>query len=261
MRTYLKASGLRTSWLKSLAVGVVCVGMLGGCATQGNRDPLEGINRGIYKFNDVADKAVIKPVAGAYKAVMPTPVRSGVNNFFSNLGTLVTIINDLLQFKLNQAMTDSGRFAINSTVGILGLVDVASMDGIEKNDEDFGQTLGYWGIGDGAYLVLPFIGPSTVRDTAGLVVDSAFFDPIGYIDDAQDRNLTLLLKFIDKRAQYLPGSDLLDEAALDPYVFVRDAYLQRRHNKISDGAKTDAPAEESEEEEGHPTVAVADNAK
>jgi phospholipid-binding lipoprotein MlaA len=251
---------MRTHWIKSFAVSVMLAGMLGGCATQDNKDPLEGLNRGIYKFNDTVDKAAIKPVAGAYKAVLPSPVRSGVNNFFSNLSTVVTVINDMLQFKVDKAMDDAGRFAINTTFGVAGLIDWASMDGIEKRNEDFGQTLGYWGIGDGAYLVLPFLGPSTIRDTAGLVVDSAFFDPIGYVDDARDRNQLLLTKFIDTRAQYLPGSDLLDEAALDPYVFVRDAYFQRRHNMIHDGdmPKDERIREESDEDSGKATVAAAD---
>ncbi len=226
---------MQINWIKGLVSGFLLLGVLSGCATQGNKDPLEGLNRGIYKFNDTVDKAAIKPIAGAYKAVLPSPVRTGVNNFFSNLGTVVTIINDLLQFKFSDAMDDTGRFVINSTFGIAGLIDWASMDGIEKNDEDFGQTLGYWGWKDSAYLVLPFLGPSTLRDTGGLIVDGAFFDPIGYVDDARDRNQLLLTKFIDTRASYLPGSDLLDEAALDPYAFMRDAYLQRRNNQIHDG--------------------------
>lgn len=209
-----------------------------GCATQQNKDPLEGFNRGVYKFNDTADKAVIKPVAGAYKAVVPSPVRTGVGNFFSNLNTFVSAINNLLQGKINNAASEAGRFVINTTFGIAGLIDVASMDGIEKHPEDFGQTLGYWGVGNGAYLVLPFLGPSTVRDTSGLVVDTLAFDPITYVDNPRVRNSSRLLYLIDKRSQYLPASDLLDEAALDPYVFMRDAYLQRRANMVADGAVT-----------------------
>lgn len=234
---------MRMNGTRSLLVGILLTGMLGGCVTQGNKDPLEGMNRGIYKFNDTVDKAAIKPIAGAYKAVVPSPLRTGVNNFFSNLGTVVTIINDLLQFKLDKAMNDTGRFAINSTFGIAGLIDVASMDGIEKHDEDFGQTLGYWGWKDSAYLVLPFLGPSTLRDTGGLIVDSSLFDPIYYVDDARDRNQLLIAKFIDRRSQYLPASDLLDEAALDPYAFMRDAYMQRRNNQILDG---DVPKDETD---------------
>ena len=221
--------------LKGLLLSALFGLMLSGCASTANNDPLEGFNRGIYKFNDVADKAVIKPVAGAYKAVVPSPVRSGVNNFFSNLNTFVSVINDLLQFKLSHAAEGAGRFVINSTFGIAGLIDVASMDGIEKRNEDFGQTLAHWGVGSGPYIVLPFLGPSTIRDTAGLAVDLAAFDPIGYVDDPATRNSMLALKFIDRRSQYLPASDLLDEAALDPYAFMRDAYFQRRNSQIHDG--------------------------
>lgn len=220
---------------KSLFLAVLFALTLSACASTGNNDPLEGMNRGIYKFNDVTDKAVIKPIAGAYKAVLPSPVRSGVNNFFGNLSTFVSVINDLLQFKFDKAMTGAGRFVINSTFGIAGLVDVASMDGIEKRNEDFGQTLGHWGMGSGPYLVLPFLGPSSARDTTGLVVDTIAFDPISYVDDPATRNSARALKILDKRAQLLPGSDLLDEAALDPYAFMRDAYFQRRQNQIYDG--------------------------
>lgn len=220
---------------KSLFLIVLCALMLSGCASTGNKDPLEGINRGVYKFNDVADKAVIKPIAGAYKAVLPSPVRSGVSNFFGNLNTFVSVINDLLQFKFDKAVEGAGRFVINSTFGIAGLIDVASMDGIEKRNEDFGQTLGYWGVGSGPYIVLPFLGPSNLRDTTGFVVDTLAFDPITYVDDPATRNSARALKYLDKRAQLLPGSDLLDEAALDPYAFMRDAYSQRRENQIHDG--------------------------
>ena len=213
--------------------------MLTSCASQGNKDPLEGLNRGIYKFNDTVDKAALKPIAGAYKAVLPTPVRSGVNNFFSNLSTFVSAINNLLQFKFGNAFSEAGRFVINSTFGIAGVMDVASWDKIEKHTEDFGQTLGRWGVGNGAYLVLPILGPSTLRDTAGLVVDTLAFDPITYIDDPATRNQLRLFKLFDKRAQNLPGRDLLEEAALDPYAFMRDAYMQRRASQDNDGQATD----------------------
>ena len=214
------------------------VTLIAGCASMDNRDPLEGINRGVYKFNDVSDKAVLKPIAGAYKALMPSPVRGGVNNFFLNLKTFVTAINQALQFKFNKAAESAGRFVINSTVGIAGLFDVASTQGIPQYKEDFGQTLGYWGFGNGAYLMLPFFGPSTLRDTAGLITDGMTIDPLGYVDDPRTRNILLGTNFIDKRAELLPGSDLLDEAALDPYSFMRDAYLQRRANQIADGVVT-----------------------
>jgi len=127
-----------------------CLAMLSACATQANKDPLEGMNRGIYKFNDVADKALIKPVASVYQTITPTPLQKGINNFYENLTSLTTVFNDLLQFKFAHAFTDAGRFIINSTVGIAGFFDVASMDGVPKHKEDFGQTLGHWGVADGA---------------------------------------------------------------------------------------------------------------
>ena len=221
--------------LTASIVGIILAASLSGCASQTNKDPLEGFNRGVYKFNDTADKAVIKPIAGAYKAVVPSTLRTGVNNFFDNLGTLITFFNNVLQFKFSHAMDDAGRFVVNSTFGILGLIDVASMDNIPEHSEDFGQTLGYWGLGSGPYLVLPFIGPSSVRDATGFAVDFTAFYPVSYIDDVRTRNQVLIVNFIDTRAQYLPASDLLDEAALDPYSFMRDAYLQRRENQVADG--------------------------
>ena len=212
--------------------------LLTSCASVDNKDPLEGINRGVYKFNAVSDKAVFKPIAGAYKAVMPLPVRSGVNNFFANIKTFITAINQILQFKFNKAAESTGRFVINTIIGIGGLFDVASTQGIPQYKEDFGQTLGYWGVGNGAYLMLPFFGPSTLRDTTGLIADTFTFDPVGYVDDPKTRNILIGTRFIDKRAELLPGSDLLDEAALDPYSFMRDAYLQRRANQVADGVVT-----------------------
>jgi phospholipid-binding lipoprotein MlaA len=212
--------------------------MLSGCATQSNKDPLEGINRGVYKFNDVADKALIKPVAMAYKAVAPSPVRTGVNNFFNNLGSITTVLNDLLQLKFANAFTDAGRFVINTTFGLAGFIDVAGMDKIENHKEDFGQTLGHWGVGDGAYLVLPFLGPSSVRDTTGLVFDSATTDPITYthnIGEIRTHNQLRAAQFLDKRTELLTATDLVDEASLDPYAFTRDAYLQRRASLVQDG--------------------------
>jgi phospholipid-binding lipoprotein MlaA len=216
-------------------IAILIVTLMSGCATTTNKDPLEGLNRGIYKFNDVADKAVFKPVASAYKAVAPTPVQTGVNNFFGNLRTFITTINQALQFKFNKAAESATRFVVNSTVGIAGLIDVASKTGIPQYKEDFGQTLGYWGVGNGAYLMLPLLGPSTLRDTGGLFVDGSYLDPIVYVDNVPVRNSLYGALFISTRASYLPGSDLLDEAALDPYTFMRDAYLQRRENQVADG--------------------------
>ena len=218
--------------------------MITGCASQANKDPLEGINRGIYKFNDVADKAVLKPVATAYKTVTPTPVRTGVNNFFSNLGTLSNVLNNLLQFKFANAFSEAGRFVINSTFGIAGFIDVAGMDKVPVHKEDFGQTLGYWGVGTGAYLVLPIVGPSTLRDATGMVFDFSTTDPITYthnIGEVRLHNQLRAAQFIDKRTELLDAKDLVDEASLDPYAFMRDAYLQRRANLVKDGLVQNEP--------------------
>jgi len=212
--------------------------LLSACATQNNKDPLEGMNRGIYKFNDVADKALIKPVATVYKTITPSPIRTGFNNFFSNLGSITTVLNDLFQFKFTNAFTDAGRFVINSTFGIAGFIDVAGMDNIEKHKEDFGQTLGYWGVGSGPYLVLPIFGPSSVRDTTGMLFDTVTTDPITYthnIGEVRLHNQLRLAQLIDKRTELLTATDLIDEASLDPYAFMRDAYLQRRASLVQDG--------------------------
>lgn len=222
--------------LKTVLLIAVLFG-LSGCATT-NKDPLEGVNRGIYKFNDVVDKYAMKPVAKAYKAVTPSPVRTGITNFFNNLGTLTTVVNDLLQLKFAQAFADAGRFVINTTFGIAGVIDVASKDNFPRHQEDFGQTLGHWGVGSGPYLVLPILGPSTVRDAGGLAFDTVTSDPITYLHNTgqiRAHNQVRLVQFLDKRTQLLDAKDLVDDASIDPYAFMRDAYLQRRASQIQDG--------------------------
>lgn len=225
--------------------------LLAGCASQANKDPLESMNRGIYKFNDVTDKAVFKPVAKGYKAIAPTPVRTGINNFFNNLRTLPSILNNLLQFKLANAFTETGRFVINTTFGVAGFIDMAGMDKVPVHKEDFGQTLGHWGFGNGAYLVLPFLGPSTVRDTTGLVFDTVTTDPITYthnIGEIRLHNQLRTVQFIDKRTELLDATDMVDEASLDPYAFMRDAYLQHRANALTDGTNgNDTPRDTFED--------------
>ncbi len=208
-----------------------------GCATTSN-DPLESVNRGVYKFNDVTDRALIKPVATAYKTVTPSPVRKGFSNFFNNLGSITSVVNNILQLKFANAFTEAGRFVINSTFGIAGFIDVAGMDNVPVHNEDFGQTLGHWGVGNGPYLVLPFLGPSTLRDTTGLVVDRVTTDPITYthnIGEIRLHNQLRAAQLIDKRAQLLDATDLLGTASLDPYAFTRDAYLQKRASDVQDG--------------------------
>lgn len=230
--------------------GLIVLLLVSGCATTTNKDPLEGINRGVYKFNDVTDRALIKPVATAYKTVTPSPIRKGFSNFFSNLGTLTTVFNDLLQLKFAHAFTDAGRFVINSTFGLAGFIDVASMDNIEKRNEDFGQTLGHWGVGNGAYLVLPFVGPSTLRDAAGFAIDTATTDPITYTHNIGEIRLHNQLRgaqLLDKRTQLLDATDIVDNASIDPYAFMRDAYLQRRASLVQDGL---VPQELLKEDDG-----------
>jgi phospholipid-binding lipoprotein MlaA len=209
--------------------------LLGGCATNGDpRDPLEPLNRGIYKFNDGVDALLIKPGGEFYSFIVPEWIRTGVSNFFSNINDVIVVVNDLLQLKGAQAGSDAARLAINTTVGVLGLFDFATGWGFEKHEEDFGQSLGYWGIGDGPYIVLPVLGPSNLRDTVGWVGDFYAW-PITYIDDDGTRQVLIGLRIISGRAELLAASSILETAALDPYAFVRDAYLQRRRNLVYDG--------------------------
>lgn len=220
--------------------------LLSGCASAlDKRDPLEPFNRGVYKFNDTVDKAVLKPVAKGYQAVVPDPLQLMVRSFFSNLGDVVVVVNDLLQFKLLQATSDAGRVVVNSTVGMLGLADVASVVGMEKHSEDFGQTLGYWGLKSGPYLVLPLLGSSSFRDGIGTAVDGQF-DPIWRTSKMAMRNKAIAAKTVSTRADLLGAEKVLNEAALDPYVFVRESYLQHRQSQVYDG---NPPLEDFEEDQ------------
>ncbi|MES2355125.1 MAG: VacJ family lipoprotein [Pseudomonadota bacterium] len=209
-----------------------------GCASvpgKGDpRDPLEDYNRAVYKFNDTVDRAVLKPVAKGYDFVVPDLVKTGVGNVFSNLGELVVIFNDALQGKGEQAVADMGRFIINSTFGMVGLFDIATPAGLPKHNEDFGQTLGKWGVNSGPYFVLPLLGPSTIRDTSAKIVDRQLQYP-AYVEHVPTRNSAYALDIVNTRSTLLGASNALNEAALDPYVFVRDAYLQRRQRLVYDG--------------------------
>lgn len=210
---------------------------LTGCATTpatDPRDPWEGWNRGVQSFNDSADEYVIKPVAQGYQTVTPEFVDEGVTNFFNNIGDIRVTINDFLQFKFSQGGDDFTRLLINTTLGVGGLFDVATLLEFERHEEDFGQTLGAWGMPTGPYLVLPLLGPSSPREALGLVGDAAT-NPIFYIDfPALTWGLTTL-NFIDVRADLLSASRIVDEAALDRYEFLRNAYLQRREYLVHDG--------------------------
>jgi phospholipid-binding lipoprotein MlaA len=211
--------------------------MMGGCATTGTgdpRDPFEPMNRAIYTFNDGVDTVLIKPIAIIYDGLLPPMVRTGISNVFANINDVVIGLNNLLQGKGVAALNDLSRVMFNTTIGLFGLIDVATDLGIEKNDEDFGQTMGYWGVGDGPYLVLPFIGPRTLRDTFGWAVD-IWVDPLTRIDEVRDRNSAYGLRFVSRRAELLSASKILEVASIDDYAFLRDAYLQRRRNLIFDG--------------------------
>jgi phospholipid-binding lipoprotein MlaA len=221
--------------LIKVALALTVAGQLGGCASAGGvTDPAEGINRAMFAFNDGLDTVLLRPVAKAYDAVVPPPARTGVANFFGNIADVFIAVNNLLQGKPGDAVTDAGRVLVNSTVGILGLFDVATELGLEKHEEDFGQTFGRWGAEPGAYVVLPFFGPRTVRDTAGLVLDVAV-DPVGNVDHVPTRNALTALRVTSDRAALLPADKVIEEAALDKYAYLRDAYLQRRRNLVHDG--------------------------
>lgn len=221
---------------------------LSGCASLDGpteaHDPWERYNRGMYNFNDKVDRAIFKPVAKGYRAITPAPVEKGVSNFFFNIREIRVIVNDILQFKLLQALSDTGRFVTNSTIGIGGLFDVAKHMGMDRHDEDFGQTFGLWGINNGPYLILPFFGPSSVRDGIGLVADYQI-NPIDEIDDRDTRTALYTIGIISTRADLLEAGEILDEVAFDPYIFLREAYFQRRRNQVYDGAP---PAVDKEEE-------------
>ena len=225
-------------WARSALMALAVAGTLGGCATTGsvasNQDPAEGFNRAMYAFNEGMDRLLVRPVAKGYEFVLPGPVRTGISNFFANIGDVFIGVNDLLQGKPREAGTDIGRFVINTTAGVLGLVDVASDLGLEKHDEDFGQTFGRWGVGPGPYVVLPVFGPRDIRDGTGLAVDLTV-DPLGAIDRVAVRNSLTGLRYISDRTALLPADKVIEEAALDKYAYVRDGYLQLRQFKVYDG--------------------------
>jgi len=228
----IKVSGI------TAVLGAVLI--LNGCATVEGppdpQDPFESYNRAMYKFNEGFDRHVAKPVAQVYRDVVPVSVNKGISNFFSNLDDVIVLVNDLLQFKFEQSIQDTTRILFNSTFGLFGLIDVSSEWDLPKHNEDFGQTLGYWGVPAGPYFVLPFLGPSTIRDSAGLGTDYVYFDPVfNRVGDPLTSWSLFTLNFVDHRADLLGISGLLDTAALDPYIFTREAYLQRRQRLVYDG--------------------------
>jgi phospholipid-binding lipoprotein MlaA len=226
---------------------------LAGCATGPNAnpaDPLEPFNRSMFTFNDKLDQYVARPLAQGYQAITPSPIRTGVTNFFSNLGDVGNTINNLLQGKLGDGMESLMRVAINTVFGIGGVLDVATPAGLPRHSQDFGLTLGNWGVPSGSYLVLPLFGPSTFRDAPAMLIDLQL-DPLTYVDS--DTRLPLrVLNIVNTRANLLNASTLLEEAALDKYTFVRDAWSQQRQNKINEGKESALPKYEEAEEEKKP---------
>ena len=212
-----------------------------GCATGPNvnpKDPLEPMNRSVSKFNDALDDSVLKPLAIGYRDYTPQPLQTGVSNFFHNLSDVFSAVNSGLQAKGHDAAESLMRVTVNTTLGIYGIFDVATEIGLHRHQEDFGQTLGYWGVPDGPYLVLPLLGPSTVRDTSVLPLEFST-DFVAKHQQVDMRNVGLATRLVDKRASLLQTSDLLAGAAIDKYSFTRDSYLQYRRNQVYDGNPPD----------------------
>lgn len=221
-----------------LLVGILLSGQVlaDSSASEETQDPWEGFNRKVFVFNDTLDTYALKPVAKGYRAITPDPVEDGVSRMFSNVGEIVNVVNDLLQGKFRQAGNDTGRFLVNTTIGLVGFFDVADDLGMPKNEgEDFGQTLGVWGVGEGPYLVLPLLGPSTLRDGPAKFVDF-LVDPISEIDHVPTRNQILGVDVVSGRADLLKAEELISG---DKYSFIRDVYLQRREYLLNDGQVED----------------------
>ncbi|MDF3839668.1 VacJ family lipoprotein [Cupriavidus basilensis] len=235
----MNGKGLPARWRagRKWLLAASAASLVAGCATgptANPKDPIEPFNREVFRINEDFDKGVMRPVAQLYTDYIPSPVRTAIDNAFSNVSDVYSAVNNLLQGKPTRAAEDSMRVAINSVLGIGGLIDIATPAGLPKYKEDFGQTLGVWGAPAGPYLVLPLFGPSTVRDTAGMLVDRQM-DPSAYLDPVWARNTLTGVRFVSTRASLLGATNLIEQAALDKYSFMRDAYLQRREYQIYDG--------------------------
>jgi phospholipid-binding lipoprotein MlaA len=216
----------------SVCAGIALVPVAGQAAED---DPWEGVNRAIFRFNDVLDTYTLKPIAQGYQYIAPQFVEDGVHNFFNNIGDVGNLANNVLQAKPAAAGVDSARLIFNTTFGVLGFIDVGTHMGLQRNDEDFGQTLGYWGVPSGPFVMLPLLGPSTVRDTISRVPDS-YATPYRYIDHVPTRNSGLGVNMVDTRASLLPAERMITG---DKYTFIRNAYLQNREFKVKDGQVED----------------------
>jgi phospholipid-binding lipoprotein MlaA len=233
----------RRRWLTVVVVFLV-VGFSHPTSAQSTADPIQPFNRAIYNFNDGVDKILIRPLAVGYRKFIPARLRSGVNNFFNNLRAPTTLINDVLQGKPSRAKETVDRFLINSTLGVLGLVDVASKLGFPDHEEDYGQTLAVWGVPSGPYIVLPLLGPSTIRDAVGKVPEFAIADPLWDPDDISVTVARFAVRAVDIRSRLLDIDRIL-KMQVDPYLFMRELYFQNRIAQISDGAISKKPADVS----------------
>lgn len=224
---------VRLSLQRTVAAATIV--LLGACAATPSRDdPFEPMNRVSYRVHEVVDGQIVKPMIQAYVEFTPPPIRKGIDNFFNNIDDLFSFINAMLQNKPDKAGHDLGRVITNTGFGLLGIIDIASEAGIPKGNEDFGQTFGVWGIAQGPYLFIPVLGPTTVRDGTGWII-RAYSTPVSYIDDIPARNILWTLGLIELRASALQAESLVSQAALDPYTFIRRAYLQRRQYLVYDG--------------------------
>jgi phospholipid-binding lipoprotein MlaA len=254
----MRSTATMPRWLAWAAL-VLLAGALQGCSTTGAKtagarlDPWEKWNRKVFTFNEKLDENVLKPVAVTYSNVVPRPVRKGVDNFFANAADLWSAVNNFLQGKVTDGLHDVIRVSTNTIFGLGGVMDVASEFGLERHREDFGQTLGTWGFGPGAYLVWPLIGPSSVRDSIGLPLDLAA-SPALVINDGAVKWEIAGLQLINTRASLLGASKVLDEIALDKYTFVRDAYLQRRRSLVYDGEEPPARPDDARQDDGRPAT-------
>lgn len=229
--------------LKNNIISLILIfsfGLLGGCSTApskddyaGAPDPLETANRSFFNFNEALDQHLLKPVSEAYADITPQPLRTSITNFFDNIAYLNVILNSFLQGKIDQGLSDSVRFLFNSTIGIGGLFDVATPMGLPEHSEDLGQTLAVWGLDRGSYLYIPVLGPNTIRNTPN-IASSTLLNPLTYVTGAIFFPL-LAINIINLRADLLDETSIRDEAAVDPYSFTREAYLQRREFLIHDG--------------------------
>lgn len=256
----MKTARSGASRASAALLAVLAAGALQGCATVAHpnpRDPLEPFNRSMYDFNEGLDRVLLRPTATLYREKVPPLVRTGVSNFFSNLGDAWSAVNSLLQFRLKDAEESLARFHVNTMFGVFGIFDVASELNIDRHHEDFGQTLGRWGVPAGPFVMLPFFGPSTLRDTVALPVDRRY-DLVRQIDPAAARDVTYALRAIDKRSNLLRVSSVLEQAALDKYAFIRDAHLQRRRAEIDEGREdTEVPPPLPDESREPPADAPA----